>query len=560
MFASRSSFVVTDTGSTRPGKMCLVPHISSSAPALLAMAERHFRRAFHLLSLTGSADQRWDPVSSRRSAIEADGAVTGLRRSVDSLIDIARDAIVATVELGAPGSAVVDAWIVADVPILRRLALYGWAKRRDVDGTAKITALRENEWLLDRQVRTEAFDLLEAALPTASQQAVDDLVESVVSWPSDDDSDGLAAAYLRFRVLGKISRSLPGIRSAAQAFEAATARHPEFLEEERRGEGRTFEFGLVPHRPPMSVQELHAKLGMDSVAALGELRRYEGTVYPSEGSSWSDALGLVRELVNAYPDDGFVILDVVGAGQPEIVGAAITGWSTATLSDASADRILTRLAQVDLDQVVDGVSRLLADGGLSEGHPTSWYRFPAGRRLASELWRHTSADSGVESTEDWLLRAINSAPGRLAEFWIQAIASDWKEAGDSWNGIPAELTTELEKLLDGPDERCWLAEVVVASQLAFFSGADRDWCHRHVLPLLDWALVERAKRTWQGHLYWGRWNSQLLEAGLLDQYLRAAENIEAFTQELRDRLCEHLAGVALGDIDPRAGSTSSRLL
>lgn len=153
--------------------------------------------------------------------------------------------------------------------------------------------------------------------------------------------------------------------------------------------------------------------------------------------------------------------------------------------------------------------------------------------------------------DDWLLRAVNSSGGRLALFWTHSVSSDWSDAGDGWRGIPGDLKVSLERMLEGADQRSALAQVILASQLGFFYGADSAWCVDQVLPLLDWDRPERASRTWQGYLYWGRWSSPLLRAGLLTQYLQAARHILALPQELQDRLCEHLAGVALtGDVAP----------
>lgn len=83
------------------------------------------------------------------------------------------------------------------------------------------------------------------------------------------------------------------------------------------------------------------------------------------------------------------------------------------------------------------------------------------------------------------------------------------------------------------------------------SLADQRWCQDNVIPLLDWADPGRARRTWDGFLYWGRWNGQLLSIGLLTQYLETAGHIHEFREELRRQLCQHLASVAIySDIHP----------
>ncbi|MGH3683704.1 MAG: DUF4020 domain-containing protein [Pseudonocardiaceae bacterium] len=150
-----------------------------------------------------------------------------------------------------------------------------------------------------------------------------------------------------------------------------------------------------------------------------------------------------------------------------------------------------------------------------------------------------------------MARAINNAAGRLAQFWLHAIAADWREAGDQWTDLPSEEQAQLEALLAGDDTRSALAEVVFASQVLFFFGADRRWCEDHVLPLLDWDEPARARRAWDGYLAWGRWNDQLLTAGLLDNYIATAAHLDEFRKELRRQFCSHLAAVALfSELDP----------
>ena len=64
---------------------------------------------------------------------------------------------------------------------------------------------------------------------------------------------------------------------------------------------------------------------------------------------------------------------------------------------------------------------------------------------------------------DWLGWAINRPAGWLARFWLDAIADDWKAAGDAWPGLPLATRAELERLLSGSDARAVVAEIVFAS-------------------------------------------------------------------------------------------------
>jgi hypothetical protein len=77
-----------------------------------------------------------------------------------------------------------------------------------------------------------------------------------------------------------------------------------------------------------------------------------------------------------------------------------------------------------------------------------------------------------------------------------------QRTGDNWSGLPAATRDQLEVMLAGRGGGTEMAEVIFASQLHFLRAADSEWCLEHVMPLLDWADLARARRTWHGFLAW----------------------------------------------------------
>jgi hypothetical protein len=520
-----------------------VPNLAAAAPALLAIADRHLRRAFQLLDAVGSAGSGWDSLSGRRSAI-APHPQDQFREPIDTLIDAARDCLEVLLDVGDDlGVAYSNSWANSEVPILRRLGVHGWVRRTDVDGTHKIAWLHERGWLYDHQLRQEIFGLIAAALPSAGGDVADALIADVLAGP-DDESDEDHRAYQQFNVLVWIKRHAPELQSAREAFEHAQAKHPEFEERSHPDMLSWATFGTVQPRPPMTVANLHERITAKAADAIAELRRYEQSDSPFNGPTWHDALGVLVEAVRDHPEDGFAVLDAAGGDHLDIVRGVISGWSTAPVDAETAEMILERLSHVDLTAVAEDLSRLLADGGRGDTNPTEWHLYPTAKRLAADLWSVLDAEPPPANVNDWLGRAINSAAGRLAEFLLHAIAANWRAAGDKWTGIPSETRAQLEVLLAGEDARTAMAEVVFSSQVLFFFGADRVWCEAHILPLLDWADPVRAQRTWDGYLMWGRSNDQLLNAGLLKGYMAAAGHLVEFRKEPRRQLCSHLAAMA----------------
>jgi hypothetical protein len=527
-----------------------VPNLTEAAPDILAIVDRHLRRAFQLLAATGSAGPGWDPVSFRRSAVEPHPQ-DRYREAIDALIDAARDCLETLLNAGdALGVSYATSWADSEVPILRRLSLHAWIHRTDLNSTAKIGWLRGRGWLFDHQLHHEVSRLIAVALPTAADDIADALVADALAGPSDDADDD-ARASQQFNALAWIKRHAPRLQSALHAFQQVQSQHPHFAEREHPDLPARMEFGLVQPRPPMAIEVLHELIKTNATDAITQLRNYENVSFPSAGSTWNDALNVLVETVRSHPLDGLAVLDATGGDHSDIVNSVISGWSTATLDTETAEAILQQLTNIDLHTATRSLSTLLAEGGQNDANPTKWFLYPAARQLAADMWLAIDIAQPPTDVDDWLGRAINHPAGRIAQFWLHAVAADWRAAGDHWAGIPLDTQAQLEVLLAGDDVRSALAEVILASQLPFFFSADESWCEAHVLPLLDWADPVRARRAWDGYLTWGRANDQLLTVGLLDYYVAATAHADAFRKDLRRQLWSHLAAVALfSELDP----------
>ncbi len=518
------------------------PNLGELAVSILATADRHIRRAWNLLLAADSAGEGWDPISFSRSAIEPHPEDKH-RKPIDSLIDAARDSLEVLLESRhVQGIAYLNTWAESNISILQRLALHGWSQRTDVDSSTKIRWLREQNWLYSHQLRHEVFQLIANNLGDAGTPEADDLVADLATGPDDDDEQ--RQAYAKFNALTWATRHAPSLNSAASALEEIRRRHPEFAEREDPDLTSKMTVGFFQPQSPTTVEELHSKIETDTTAAVAELRRYEGTRLHFDGPTWEGALSTLRETVRDYPEDGFKILDVVAEGQRDLTSAVVTGWSAASVSDKLADAILQRLTGINLTESSESVSRMLSAGSENDLTPTEWHRYAKAKELAKTLWQAVEY-TPLEETADWLGKAINATPGRLALFWVNNIAAEWRAAGDAWEGLSDESKNQIELMISSEDSRASLAETVFASQLLFFFGADRAWCIEHLLPLFDWTKPERSRRAWDGYLVWGRWNDHLLEAGLHRSYLAAAQHAAEFREELQRQLCSHLAAIAL---------------
>lgn len=528
------------------------PHLDDAAHDLIIIADRHLRRAHALLTATGAARPGWDPLSFSRSAIDPHDQ-DDMPEPTDFLIDAARDCLERLLDTDSgAGMAYLVAWADADPPLLRRLAVNGWAHRDDVDAAAKLEWLMSRDWLFDHQLRHEVFALIASTVSRVPAELADALVaEAAAGPPGEEDHD-----YEAYNVLAWITQHAPELESARAAFRQAQDHHPGYRVRAHPDLMAWLED--IPARPqlPMRPADLHDLLGADPAAAIAELRE---RISASQGWDWEDGLSLIADTIRQWPDDGVALANTDAGSEQDILGAITQGWGAAVVTEASAEAIVDRLARADLAAAGPDIARLLAGTDRPEGTPTAWHRLPAARLLAASVWAATPGTSSPASTASWLSDAISHPAGQLAQFWVKAIAADWRAADETWSGLPEATREQLEAMLGTGDHRGVMAEIIFASQLHFFSVADSAWCLSHIFPLLSWAAPACAERTWNGFLAWGRFNDQLLTAGLLQEYIQAAVHMAQLPETLHRQLYRHLSAVALHKPDASIGQWAQTL-
>lgn len=526
------------------------PNLEDAAPELLAIADENLRSGHRIGETAGSNRWGWDPLSDRRMTIRSEPQ-NAIPTAVDVLIDAARDSL--ETELNAnnsTGPSYIAIWAASNVPILQRLAIHGWAIRSDVDDTAKISWLRESGWLQKYQLRPEVFHLIEMALPNAARDVADALVADITA-DAETATDEDLSGYAKFNILAWIAEKAPDLMSAEEALGRLREEHPEFETRSRPDLSFSTEFRVVPPNPPMTVVELHESIATNAEEAILDLQEYRTAERSSTGPTWEDAERVLIETVRNHPLDGLAALDVDADDDGVVLRAVVRGWEAADVDEDTANRILARLAQTNVQGAVSEISRLLADGGRGEGSSTAWYRSPAAQEVATVVWDNLGSETPESIDGSWLFRAINRPAGQLTQFWIAVIEGEWQDTRESWTGLAHDNKASLEKLLSSRDDRSINAEIILSSQVYFFYKADREWCEETILPLLSWEDPVRALRTWDGFLAWGRWDDGLLAAGLDEHYMGAIERIESFSEESRQRLLQHLAGVAVySETDP----------
>ena len=505
------------------------PALNMSANELLPIVDQHLRQAQRGVNLNDESKSRQVLGTSVHPIAMVSG--DGYAEDIDLLVEVARDCIetLLTVRLDE-AHAQLSAWASSDVVLLRRLAIHGWTIRQDVTALTKAEWLAEQGLILDYDFVSEVAPLLLAVISSGNLDALSVVVKDMLRHASDNE-----------HTLRRALRTLHWMRQQQSsdqidlALETMTQRHPDLqpLLEAMQSSSK-------PSAPTLSPAEELALLlesgDLDAVAQL--LHEYASQDPPPDEYSWDAMQRTLANAVSIAPAVGFDLLDAFDHESPLrsiAETSAVRGWSTAAVDDEAADLILQTTSSLDITETTDDVARMLA-GFRNDRSPVRWAQFDSSRALARRCWAAIDTKAPL-AEDDWVHNALNSPAGQIMVYWISVADNDGR--------LTDELSAEVTGILTCGDSRADVAEVIVGHELSFFHHLDPDWTRDHILPLFDWHTPDQALRAWSGFLQGGRFTRPLLEAGLLDEAVETAANVNLIPERLRHSLFNVLAQIAL---------------
>lgn len=514
-----------------------------TAVAILRILEGITQRIYtRNLLASGSSFDTW---TYSRRAIE-ESPTLSIDEGADFVIDLARECVDSLARVAHPAAEdLFQKWVNDEVPLLRRLAVYGWLRRPDKSGTEKL------EWLLERQdrgllfetnIRHESLLLIRSALPEASESTRARLLDVVLLGPESPHSE---RDYETFRLLTWITQADPKFMPARAALDALKEKHPEFeeaLDPDTGPDTAELEWSTAEDEAPWPEEFLHNLLIKDPKTAVREIRRYQAEKDSFRGPSWWGARQRVTGLVSRWPLDGFALWEHA-LDDPEVLKAVIDGWAGSSADSSLAERILDAVAGLELSEYAPTIATLLSPRASNQSPGPSWFELPQARRLALALWPHIKHSKALDG--DPLFTALNSPDGKLAEFWMEAIGHDWRQSKDEWDGLSGQPREALEMMCKPdllPYSSAW---PILVRHLRFLYSADAEWTTMHILPLLTWGLSLLAANFWSVLLQAGGINQALLEAGLKEGLLTTVSRSAELSESARLRLANLLASVAI---------------
>lgn len=529
------------------------PRIDSFARDLLAIATKHLEQVRQLQGPKGDMDL----LSLRRSAIEPHEQDEASPKDwLDVLVNAARESIEWAIAHDHDlARTYVALWERARAPLLQRLAVHGVRLADWLAPDQKIGWLLKLGWLYRTPLHHEVYRLLAEAYPASGPDARAQVLTAIDQGP--DGEPYVSRPDLRdrerFELLDWLATHTPDDENVRQARDAILERHPGWQPREHPDLLMWMDEGDWLEPAGRSVQDMVAQDPEDP-AVLSRLLG-AGTVGEGTDSFFGprrDLLEVVAAACREQPRWGLRLareLARASRWETDLWGAVIQGWNDGPLGSSDWRRILELLQSHPAKAVhASPIARLLEQGVRVRPPRIPPELLHLSDAIALELWNALAGDvESASPTPDWLSEAINEPAGQLVMYFLHGLALREPSAG-----LPADLRQVFQDAVEGGTLRDALGACVLASQLHFLYGRDRDWTTAVLIPAMRWNQdPARAQRMWHGFLTWGK-----LNPGLVEELLSAYESVLGHVEELgrlADRFTEHLAFVAfLAAQDPLA--------
>ena len=502
----------------------LEPKLSQVAEPLLDLVIRRLKERYLTAHAWQKANRDYEHASYRRSAIEPHEQ-DQYPQPVDMLIDIARDCLEwlssNQVETATQWC---DRLVGSDAPLLRRLAVHGVSKRKDLTADDKIDWLLKNIELHDLCARHEIFRLVRKTYPKAGSKHREALIEDVRAyrWPDEEDPKSeMRTAYQHFAWFNWLHKSDPNCALAKQAMDEVLEDYPQFEPSEHPDLTHWYESGPVSLESPWTVEELLAK---PPVYWLDDLLAFQGSEW--DGPSRRGLMVCVSEVIKQNFDWSLDLADALaeaGEWDVDLWSILIRSWSEMALDEDKHRRVLHWLGKTDLysehhSTIADALYALVKNGGTSY----ALNLLPQANKIAESLWHHLDQTGPVET---------------LTNFWLSGFAL-WRKQQDP---VPTALSHEYHQVLSGivQEQKPWgiRGRTILTSQLAFLLNVDEVWTQKNLLPLFD-PDNDDFRVAWDGFLSWGRLNVAVAEV-MTDYFLQAIKRIASDLSSQSERFIEY---------------------
>jgi hypothetical protein len=515
---------------------------------LLSIAVAHLEEATRLFTTYGLEHGSWDPISIHLPDLETPNLVL-LHNGLAVLVRTALESFKWLVEKEPScGIGLIQSWSRAQSITLRRIALLGAARTREWTADAKLSWLLSSDVIYQPEFHAEIPQVLEAAFPGASSEAQLRIVRRIVEGPPQK----MEPPYREHRIyvlLSKLNACCPNHPGVAEALAPIAREHPEFRPPEARPElkGGAYLRGEPPWvTPPFSTASL---LALPATEALDLLLAFEPDDTRDIGED--DVVSILQRAAGERPDWGVEIAGLLegrGIFDTYLWRGIVAGLAQTEISARNWSVVLNLLLNHPrITEVATYEGAYLLEQGVSResgGIPQEDLQLAAivGRQvwdgLIPRVWPK-------EQSDDWLFTAINDPAGIVAQFELRALNRLWKDAGDAWNGIPADWRTHWQNMIHDGSWTSAMGRTLLASQVHVLFAMDQEWTSAEMPRVFAWdGRLVAAEQAWHGYLVWGHWSDEFLKC-FLSCYTATFPYVRSNLGKHRVRFCEHIAWIAV---------------
>jgi len=539
-------------------KRLFQPNFAAYANQLEPIVLRHLAASHELQQMYGRAAGNHDPWSLHRQSIERRDENT-FGKTADLLIDAARDILCHLLESVPPqAQALMNKFLESDIPVLRRLAIFGFGKRPDLSPDEKLRWLLRNDFVY--RFKTDVFQFLQRCYAPASDEAKRELIGRCLRGPERKEFAGLDAPTRDYEIYNFcvwLKRIAPECLLTDAVLEVLRKRHPDFGE--RDHPELDYWSSSVHGIDPIGGLNLDELGARQPEAVLDELLACQPrSLLDRSRGSYCRA---VSAIVTKNPEWGIPWLNTLLLRKltaTDLWYCVCPGWRNARLTPEQWRLVLGLAETIEApSEFFPAFLEVLPQGTRGERSTLPDDQMEHAQRVAERIWRialESTPTIQAASHGDWLATAINEPGGRLAEFWLQRISVARKLAGESWRGFPLPIGSSLARMLEGKSGSAASARIVFASRLHYFFSLDSAFTELRILPLFNWkADPLSAEQCWHGFLIWGRWMPGYSEQ-LLPHFDAAIDRLASFTEQIRNQLVAHIATVAVFLIENPLGN------
>jgi SIR2-like domain/Domain of unknown function (DUF4020) len=529
------------------------PNLKDYKAELESIVTANLVAAHSLLQACDGASGDDDPFQFKRQSIEPHDQNNNHPETIDLLIDAARDILGYILENDANyGGFLTESWFDSHTPILKRLAISGFEKRKDRLPDEKIGWLIENDLLY--RFKTDVFGFLKQVFPTATEPVRKRLVEIALLGPPSDlypSLDEKQRNYIVYNLLVWLSRTDPDCSITQDALKRVQAENPHF-EEREFPELHTWTSG-AHWIDPLAGFDIDDIVTQRVDGFLEDLLAAKPDIpFGKDRSSYCSAISSAVKKNFNWGIEFARLLASRRMKDTDLWAAICYGWSDSSLSDGEWQFLL------HLADSIDAPAPFFEEfvGVLERGLQREKFRIPndgisKAQNVARRVWARAleSAVTDPSGIDDWFGDAINQPGGKLAEFWIRSISVVREVSADSWKGIPDEIAESLHSILANSSNAGGYARAIFATSLDFFFSIDSSFFEQELLPLFNWQTSAlHAEQCWNGFLQYGRWLPGFVSA-LLPHFERTVARIDRFPEKIQERVVAHVATSALYLID-----------